>query len=393
MARKSNTRAPSGAGSIRRRADGRWEARYTYSDALGNKKRGSLYAATQRECREKLTAAVKKIDDGVFIKPQRCTLSQWLDRWVSTYCVSLKPATLTGYRSKIENRIKPYIGATQLAALNNVQLQSYYNLLAEGSETVAPLSPKSIRNIHAILHKALNQAVVIRLLHENPADHIILPRLQRPTLTPLMDQDVARFMAAIRGDKFERLFLVALFSGLRQSELVGLTWEDVDFDGGTLSVRHQLQKDAGCYRFMDETKNGKCRTAVIAPSIVKVLLDQKEEQTKWAEAAGSAWNNTHSLVFTDKNGNHLKHRTIDNHFKAAVKSIGMEHTRFHDLRHSYAINALQAGDNYKSVQEQLGHSSASFTLSTYAAVSNTMRKQSQMCMERVFQESRKETGK
>lgn len=385
MPRKS-TRAAQGSGSIRQRPDGRWEGRFTFTNDLGQKERASVYADTQKECRQKLTAALKTVDEGSYIKTQRYTVSQWLDEWLSTYCGDLKPATFTGYRSKIETRIKPYIGNSTLTALTNVQIQKFYNKLQAGDKEHKPLSPKSIQSIHGILHKALDQAVAAKLIHSNPADHIKLPKIKRPDLAPIMDDNVSRFLEAIKGDRFERVFIVDLFSGLRQSEIVGLRWSDVDLDAGLLTVCHQIQKsysDSG-YIFLDETKNGKKRVVAVAPSIVRVLKAQRVQQMEWQLAAGQAWHNDLDLVFTDELGGHLKHRTINNHFKKIVASIGMESTRFHDLRHSYAVNALQAGDSVKAVQEQLGHYSSAFTMDVYAAVSDTMRKDSQERMEGLF---------
>ena len=385
MARK-NTRAAQGSGSIRQRPDGRWEARFSYTDDLGQKKRASIYADTQKECRQKLTSALKAVDEGDFVKTQRYTVSQWLDEWLSTYCGDLKPATFSGYCSKIETRIKPYIGNSTLTALTNVQIQRFYNRLKDGDKEHKSLSPKSIQSIHGILHKALDQAVAAKLIHSNPADHIKLPKIKRPDLAPIMDDNVARFLEAIKGDRFERVFIVDLFSGLRQSEIVGLRWSDVDLDAGLLTIRHQIQKsysDSG-YVFLDETKNGKERIVAVAPSIVRVLKAQRVQQMEWRLAAGPAWNNPLDLVFTDELGGHLKHRTINNHFKKIVASIGLENTRFHDLRHSYAVNALQAGDSVKAVQEQLGHYSSAFTMDVYAAVSDTMRRDSQERMEGLF---------
>lgn len=383
MPRKSNTRAAQGAGSIRQRPDGRWEGRFTYTDELGQKKRASVYGDTQKDCRQKLTAALCSADTGNYRKPPRYTVSQWLDEWLSTYCRDLKPATRDGYKSKIEARIKPYIGSVQMSALNNVTMQKFYNQLLVGDKNRGSLSPKSIKNVHGIFHKALKQAHIAGLIPSNPADNVALPKVKKPELKPLMDEDISRFLAAIKGDRFERLFIFALFSGMRQSEIIGLRWEDVDLDAGLINVCRQIQKSrtTGDYYFIDETKNGKARFAAIAPSIVNILKKQRLQQMEWRLAAGSLWDNKHNLVFTDELGNHLRHDTVVYHFKHIVSSIGLEDVRFHDLRHSYAINALQAGDSVKCVQEQLGHYSSAFTMDTYAAVSNTMRKDSQERME------------
>lgn len=384
MARKSG-RSAAGSGSIRKRPDGLWEARFTYLDELGVKKRRSIYAPTQKECRQKLTAALREVDTVGYKAPQRMSVGEWLDEWVSTYCANLKPKTLCSYRSQINNRIKPYIGGVRLESLSNTRVQRYYNKLSQGDDGQTPLSAKTIQNIHGILHKAMEQAVVARLIRDNPCDRLRLPKIKKPDLHPLMDDDVSRFLSAIKGDRYETVFILALFSGMRQSEILGLQWGDIDMDSGIVTVQRQLQlKDGtgGQYQFLDSTKNGKKRTATIAPAVVAMLHQQRRLQAEWQLAAGRLWSNENDLVFTDEVGGHLKHHTVYNHFKAIVRSMGLGNVRFHDLRHSYAINALQNGDSPKEVQEQLGHYSSAFTMDTYAEVSETMRKESQARMER-----------
>ena len=387
MPRKNNSRAAQGSGNIRQRPDGRWEARFTYTDELGKQKRASVYADTQKEARKKLTAALKSVDEGSYRKTQRYTVQQWMEEWVSVYCRELKPSTIDGYRSKAKTWINPALGTVQLSALTNTTIQKFYNQLRDGNKDHKPLSPKSIQNIHGIFHRALKQAVIAGLIPSNPADNVKLPKVKKPDLSPLMDDNIGKFMEAIQGDRFERLFILALFSGMRQSEIIGLRWDDVDLDNGTILVRRQLQKSrsSGKYIYVGETKNGKERTVSIAPSVAKVLRQQKAQQAEWQLAAGSLWNNADNLVFTDEAGNHIRHNTMTEHFKNAVASIGMPGARFHDLRHSYAISALQAGDSIKAVQEQLGHYSSAFTMDVYAAVSDTMRRESQNRMEALFQ--------
>ena len=384
----SKKRNAQGSGSIRKRADGRFEARFTTTDAFGNTTRHSLYAKTKRECQKKLTEALSSVNNHIYQEPQNSTVGQWLDLWLDTYCTNLKPSTVATYANRIKNDLKPYLGRIKLTDLNNIQIQHLYNLLSSGTVERKPLSPKSVRCVHGILHKALEQAVQVHLLRENPADYVQLPKKVKPDLHPIMDENVQAFLQAIKGDPYERLFILDLFSGLRQSELLGLQWDDIDLDSGTITVRHQLQKarsKGGGYLFLDETKNGKARQVSIPPSVVGVLRAQQSRQSACRLQMGGAWENTRNLVFTNEKGGHLVHTTVYKHFKKAAAKIGMDQTRFHDLRHSFAINALQAGDTPKLVSEALGHYSSSFTLDTYAAVSQTMRKKSQERMENFFQ--------
>lgn len=380
-------KAAAGAGTIRQRPDGTWEGRFTYTDDLGAKRRRSIYAPTQRECRKKLTAAIKAADDGGYKPPERITVGEWLDEWLEVYCKGLKPRTIESYDAQIRNRIKPYIGTVQLTALTNAQVQRFYNKLQTGNR---PLAPKSVQNVHGILHKAMEQAAILKMIQVNPCDHARLPKVKRAPLKPLMDEDITRFLQAIKGDRFESIFILDLFSGLRQSEILALQWEDIDLENGLINVHRQLQRDrstgGGAYRFLDETKNGKSRIVSIPPSVVSMLLRHQVSQMQAQLAAGPAWRNERNLVFTDAMGSHLKHNTVFNHFKAAVKSIGCDSTRFHDLRHSYAIAALQNGDSPKMVQEQLGHYSSAFTMDIYADVSKTMRAASQERMEQFIKQ-------
>lgn len=382
-------RTAHGSGSIRQRSDGRWEARFTYEDELGQPKRASVYGDTQRECRQKLTAALKAVDEGTYRKGgKRYTVAEWMAEWISTYCTTLKPMTVEDYQRKTEKYITPNIGAVRLSALTPMQVQRFCNRLSEGYGDQKPLSPKSVKNIHGILHSGLKQAVMAGVLASNPADNTRLPKVRKPELKPLMDDNITRFLEVIKGDRFERLYIVDLFSGLRQSELLGLRWEDIDLEAGEITVRRQLQKErsGGHYLFVDETKNGKTRVVTIPPSVVKVLRQQRAAQAEWKLAAGEAWSNDYNLVFTDEMGGHLKHDTVYRHFKSLAKKIGMGETRFHDLRHSCAIMALQAGCSVKAVQEQLGHYSSAFTMDVYAAVSDTMKKDTQDRMEQLFKQ-------
>ena len=379
------------SGTIKHRTDGRWEARFSYKDELGQPKRGSVYGATQKECRQKLTAALKAIDDGTYHKaPQRYTVSGWFKEWLTTYCTTLREMTRIDYQRKAEKYIYPNIGDAQLAALTPMQVQRFCNKLTAGYEGQKPLSAKTVKNIHGILHSALKQAVVSGIIPRNPSDNVKLPKVRKPDLRPLMDEDINRFLEVIKGDRYERVYIFTLFSGMRQSEVLGLQWDDVDFETGEVTVCRQLQRDregGGNYSFIDETKNGKSRIVPLSQSVMQVLRDQKRQQAIWQLAAGDGWNNDHNLVFTDELGGHLKHVTVYKHFKKYVEEIGSKETRFHDLRHSCAIMELQAGCSVKSIQSQLGHFSSSFTMDTYAAVSNTMKKDTQDRMEQLFQQA------
>jgi integrase len=275
----------------------------------------------------------------------------------------------------------------KLDALNTPALQSLYNKLGEEREGKPGLSAKTVKNVHGIIHKALQQAVNIGYIRFNPADSCILPRVVKKEIKPLDNDAIGLFMEAISGHKYENLFLVTLFTGLREGEVLGLTWDNINFDKGTLTVNKQLQKTVGqkdSYNLVP-TKNSKSRVITPANYVMKILQQQRLKQAEWKLKAGNLWT-AGSYVFTDELGMFLKPHTVYHNFKRIVANIGYPEARFHDLRHSYAVAALQSGDDIKTVQENLGHHAAAFTLDIYGHVTERMKRDSADRMERFINE-------
>ena len=246
-------------------------------------------------------------------------------------------------------------------------IQRFYNAL--------DLSPKTSKNIHSILHSALQQAVENKLLIANPTNACKLPKIEKYEIKPLEPQEIAVLLQEASTDDYANLFTVAMFTGMRQGELLGLTWENVDFDNGTITVKQQLQCKDGVY-FLQTPKNGKGRIIIPAQVAMDALQDEKEKQARNRLAYGESWNNPDNYVFTDALGKHLVRRTVVKHFKAVSDRAGIENVRFHDLRHSFAVNSLMIGDDVKTVQANLGHATASFTLDVYGHVTQKMQKDS-----------------
>lgn len=380
----NNTKNAKGSGNIRKRPDGRWEARYTtgIDPKTGKQIQKSVYGRTQKEVRMRLTEVTSELDNGSYIEPCKMTMDQWLDVWLAEYTTDVKPLTLVSYKTHTKNNIRPYLGQIRLSALDAPTIQKLYNRLLRGEEDRTPLSPKTIKDLHGVLHRALQQAVQLGMIRVNPASACKPPRVEKPDIHPLADENVTKFLAAIRGDSYEPILQLGLFTGMRQGELLGLMWECVNFNTNTILVDKQLQrcyeKGKG-YRYISP-KNGKSRLISVAPSVMELLKDQLAHQEELRQQAGAAWEESH-LVFTDAFGRHLSPVTVRKHCKAALKSIGQGDVRFHDLRHSFALTSLQCGDNIKMVQENLGHATAAFTLDVYGHISDQMRRDSASRME------------
>lgn len=379
----NNKRSRQGLGSIRKRSDGRWEGRYTvgYDPLTGKQKRRSVYAKGYDEVLKKIKRLSAEVDFGTYIDPSNTTVQEWMNQWVRDYTLDLKPLTLKLYKEYVTNRINPALGKIKLTSLSPQHIQAFYGKLNE------TLSPKTITNIHGVLHKGLGQALKLGMIAKNPTEACTKPRVIKRNLTPLDTDSIMQFLNAIKGHKYESFFTVAVFTGMRQSELIGLSWDCIDFEARTIWIYRQLQKRPGGDAFAP-LKNNKGRLLMPSSIVLEELAKIRKYQELLRDSAGSAWHNPENLVFTTETGEHIKHHHISKRYKTIVKGIGRPELRFHDLRHSFAVLSLQAGDDIKTVQDNLGHHSAAFTMDTYAHVTTAMRKSSARRMDKLMESVR-----
>ena len=388
-------RNANGSGSIRKkkiRRNGReyecWEGRVTvgFDPNTGNQIQKSVSGKTQKEVAQKLQEIAVEVSHGTYTMPSKMTVKDWLTIWTKEYMEDVKESTAFLYTRYVDKYIVPKLGSIKLEALTTPAIQAFYNGLIHPKEGVNPLSAKTVKNIHGALHKALQQAVLVGYLRTNPVDACKPPRVVRKEMHPLEEDQVSAFLTAIQGHPHEYLYKIVLFTGLREGEVLGLTWDCVDFERGTILIKQQLrreQKKGGQYYFTTP-KNGKSRTLTLAPSVLQLFRLQKLHQNGLRVEAGELWEE-HNMVFSNQFGGYLSYRTVYDCFKRIVSRIGTPGTRFHDLRHTYATMAIRAGDDIKTVQENLGHATAAFTLDIYGHVTAGMRQDSANRMEGVIQ--------
>jgi len=377
-------RNANGLPSIRQRKDGSWEARITlgYDPGTGKQIQKSIYGKTQAEVRKKSSKALFSIDEGKYLESSKLTISEWLEIWLSEYAQNaVKFTTYESYVQISKTHICPKLGALRLSEISPLAIQSFYNQLSADG-----LSPKTVKNVHGVLRRALQQAVSNRDLPSNPVDSCVLPKTPKKEMNVLDESDMARFLKEISGNRHETLFILALFSGMRQSEILGLKWDCVDFDDETIIVKQQLSKPKkDGEHILTSVKNNEVRAIAIAPSVFVLLAVHKEKQAEMRLSAEEYWVDD-NFVFTNDRGGHLTHSNIYKRFKGILSKIGINDVRFHDLRHSYATAALQSGSNIKALQKNLGHHSAGFTLATYAHVTKKGDRDSAMRMEAFIQD-------
>ena len=379
-------RSAAGTGTIRKKTVTRsgkeytyWEARYTYGydPGTGKQLQRSVTGKTQKEVAKKLKEATASLDAGTYAAPQKMTVGEWLDIWAAEYLKKIKPRTADLYRSTVRNHLKPTFGATKLDALTPHAIQTFYNSLTDEKH----LSPKTVKNIHGILHKALQQALRNKYIPFNPAEACELPRIEKAQIQPLDDAQIRAFLQAIRSHRFEHLFLTVLFTGMREGEVLGLQWDRVNLTQGTIRIDAQLQKLSGQKEYkLVSTKNGKGRTITPPPFVITTLKQVKRQQMEYRMRYGECYTQS-NFVFTNELGLHYNAKQVYDAFKKVVAQIGRPDARFHDLRHSYAVAAIRSGDDIKTVQENLGHATAAFTLDVYGHVTEQMKRESANRME------------
>ena len=366
-------RRPSGDGMVRKREDGRWEGRIV----VGHKKNGTpifqhAYAHTQKELTEKLHQNIERYQDVELTEDSRMTLGEWLDRWLTDYKENtVRPGTLAGYRSCIENYIKPQLGGKQVSLVTAQDVQKLYRKLKENGRIKehprfgSALSDTTINRLHAIFHQAMEDAFHAHIIAKNPTVGATVPKASHAPKRVLTDKELDTFLDAVREDKiWGDFFYVELTTGLRRGEICALRWEDFDTKQETLHVRRTLHKEKGKPLTTGDTKTyAGTRKIVLPPSTAQLLRERKK-------TAPTEW------IFPNPFDPEqpIAPGTAYNRLKALLKETGLPDIRFHDLRHTFATHAIASGVDAKTLSGILGHTNASFTLDTYTHVTPDMQK-------------------
>jgi integrase len=305
---------------------------------------------------------------GELANPGKRTLANYLDEWLSAARASLEPAAWTNYRNCLGLYVIPRLGEVQLGVLTPLTLSSLYaELLRCGGRKGRPLSPTSVRLVHGVLRKALNDAVQWGLLGTNPALRASVPKRRRAELRVWSPEEAAAFVAAAEGQRMAPCWLLALTAGLRRGELAGLRWEDVDLERAVVRVVVQRTTDSDYKIVSKEPKASSRRSVALAEQMVTALRRHRVRQAQERLAAGPGWQES-GLVFVDELGRGYHPQRITDLFQEAAAAAGLPRIRLHDLRHTSATLALVAGVHPKIVQERLGHASIGMTLDIYSHV-------------------------
>ena len=351
---------------ITKRKDGRYMARYTVHTPDGPKRK-TIYGKRYKDVEKKLNEARANADKGIVHDDENMTAGAYLTRWVEDSAKhAVKATTYRSYESHIRRHIVPTLGRIRPKNLTPAHVQSLYAAkLGEG------MKPSSVRRTHAVLHRALEKAVKFNLIPANPASKVDPPKVRQEELTPLSAKQANKFLevAHNEGDRFEALYVLALTTGLRIGELLGLRWSDIDIENRRLRVSRQVQRgEAGSGEGLvfTEPKAASRRTVDFPARTVEALKRHRKRQLEEKLKTGGAYEDN-GLVFATSLGTPFRPEPVTQHsFKLLLERAGLLDIRFHDLRHTYATLLLARGVHPTYVQKSLGHSSIAMTLDRYS---------------------------
>ncbi len=362
-----------GEGSVYKRGK-RW-----VGQVGSGKNREIKYFDTQKEANDWRHKKVEQRRQGLNILGARVPLSKFLDDWLVVARTSVRPNTGDQYAQIVHQHINPHLGEILLRDLKPNHVQSLYTRkLEEG------ISPRTTRIIHSVLHRALNHALKLGLVVRNVSDAATLPKVPRKEMKTLDDYQVRQLLQAAEGTRMRVLLRIAVTTGLRQGEILGLKWSDLDWQTGRMQIQRQVQRRKGEGLVFCEPKSASGRRVVsLGEKTVDILREHREKQYKERLLAGDKWQEN-DLIFPTPIGTPQDCANVLKAYKRCLEMAGLPDLRFHDLRHSAATLMLQQEINPKVVQERLGHSDISLTLNTYSHVLPSMQEEAAQKMDELF---------
>lgn len=382
-------KSPNGEGSINQNKRGYWRVRLSEGyDDNGKIRFKYFYAKSQKELLKKRDEYKEKKKNGICVEFTGITIGEWLEYWYNNYIVGkVGVKTRCDYESSIRCHIKPKLGRMKLTDMKGFHIQQFYNqLLEKGSlrKKGKGLSPKTVRNIHVALHRALEQAVNNDLILKNPARGVNLPPLDKNTRVALTEEEQKNLMEKCFDDPWGMAIFLDLFSGMRLGEVLGLTWADVDFKNNCISINKQVgriqnfdenikSKTVLCSRNKTKTLSS-TRTIAIALQVMTKLSEYKINQDKHKKKWKEAYNDL-NLVFCREDGNYIDQTTFRKFYIATLKKAGIAQKTFHELRHTFATRAVESNSNVKAVSSILGHANITTTLNIYTHDSQKLQQE------------------
>jgi integrase len=346
------------------------------------KKRGFK---TKKEAEKFLSEQLNAVDKGTYFEPKDISFAEYLDYWLENYA---KPntavRTVEGYNYIITQHLKPSLGSIKIANLHPAHLQEYYTQkLLNGKLNGEGLSATSVKHQHRLIHKVLKDAVKWQFLSRNVSDAVTPPKTKKTEMRIWDNEQVKKFLIAAKDSEYYPVYFTAIYTGMRRGEVLGLRWQDIDFENNLVYVRQSLQEVKKVGLTFKEPKSGKSRSISITSNVINELKKVCKNQLQNILLFGTGYNNL-DLVFAQKSGKPLQPTEMHRNFRKIIEISGLHYIRFHDLRHTHATLLLQQGVHPKIVSERLGHSTIGITMDTYTHVLPNMQKEAALQFEQLI---------
>jgi len=356
---------------IRRRGQTSWEIRVDAGRDPLTAKRRFRYKTVRggkRDAQKELTRLLREIDDGLDIEPNRLTVAEYLERWITTGATpAVSPKTIERYAEIVRTQLIPALGHIKLAKLKPLHIQDAYSKMLESGrrDGTGGLSAQTVKHHHRVLSQALKQAVRWQLLARNPAEAVDPPSPARREILVLTEAELAKLLHTGEGTRLHAPVLVAATTGLRRGELLALHWRDIDLDRGALAVTQSLEQTRGGLR-LKEPKTRRSRRTITLPGLtVEALRAHKVAQLEERLMMGKGYVQN-GLVFANHDGTPISPRSFSKKFLLLVDKAGVPRITLHGLRHTHITHLLQANVHPKIASERAGHASVAITLDIYS---------------------------
>jgi integrase len=372
-------------GIYQRESDGKWCATVDLGFVNGKRRRKTVYGESRKEVADKLKVLHRDQAAGQIIVTERQTVAQFLDRWLET---AVQPhrrtKTAASYEQLVRLYLKPHLGRHQLEKLSPEHVQTMINaLLRNGGEGSRPLSARTVQYVRAVLRRALNQALKWGYVSRNVVTLTDTPKVPRHAAIMLSPAQSQHLLTTAAGHRLEALFTVALGLGLREGEVLGLRWIDIDVAQHTLRIAQTVQRVRGRLAIEVPKTDRSARLLPLPVFMERALARHAERQAAERRKVGDDWED-HGLVFPSERGTPLDPRNLLRQFKDLLVAAELPDMRFHDLRHSCATTLIAQGVHPRVVQEILGHSQISTTMNVYGHVLDATRRVAADAMDGIF---------
>lgn len=371
-------RRAKGEGAVFKRSDGRWIGYVDLGWRDGRRVRKYVHGANRDEVRERVKAVIRNVDEGIQPPSNSPRVSEFLANWLAAAKPALRPSTYVSYEGVVRLHLVPEIGRLRLEKLS---VEHIADLLTR-KQRDPRLSPTTVRYVLLVLRIALNRAVRWGLVARNVARLVDPPRLVHKDVRVLSPVETSKLLDAARGEAIEGLIVMAVSTGMRLGEALGLQWKDIDLERRQLRINKSLQRIPGRGQVLSETKTRRGRRSLVMPiTAVEALRAHRTKQIGWRRAAGSKWNEM-GFVFTSSTGQPVDQRNVQRVFRRVLRRAKLPRMRFHDLRHSCASLLLAQHTDPRVIMETLGHSNISVTMNMYAHVMPALKRDAADAMDR-----------